>query len=283
MKTLSILFLSWQLILLTGCSATKTLQLIANPTLPLHLSPVNIPNSLSHDIPELEKIEKPSLIPQNVIPIEEEFISSLETEESIPSSSIEDRDIIPPTIENESLEPSLPLYLENGIGRDYYETLPYLACTDTITIHDGVQDYATVHFNQFKIIEDANGSGRQGIALFFTEKNISQNPIEVGLPGRVLNPVVNISVFYGQQELKKMPADELSLQFADQKYLIEQHVQFTKEQANMEPCSISATLNPGESRTCYYHYSYAGEGEYLINQAVDPTYSHYRSFLIEIK
>lgn len=283
MKTLSILFLSWQLILLTGCSKNESIQLIANPILPLYLIPVNIPTSLSQDSPIPEQVEKPIFSSQNVIPVEEELVPSLEIKESI-TSSIDEPNFVPSIIENDTLKPTLPLYLENGVERGYYETLPYLSPSDMITVRNEEGDeYATVQYDHYQVITDANGSQRQGIAFYFTESNISESPIEVGLPGRVLHPIVNISVFYDEKELKKMPADEMSIEFADQEYLIEQHVHFTKEQANMEPCSTPATLNPGESRICYHHYSYAGKGDYLINQAIDSTYSHYQSFLINVK
>ena len=49
------------------------------------------------------------------------------------------------------------------------------------------------------------------------------------------------------------------------------------------PCSENTKLLPGESRMCYQIYSYAGKGEYLINQATDLTYENWKSYLLTIE
>lgn len=275
MKPLSILYLICQLSLLSGCSTpVPELVLIHKPSLPLKLEQIEFPT---------DEPESSSVIPQQPIQI------IIPTQEEIPDTPL-------PTVEeplNEVITPEPPietpsqntltLYLENGAGRSYYETLPYLNSNDVMTVNNGESDYATVQFDHYTVVKDHQLSGRQAIVFYYKETNISDHEINVGLAGRVLDPVVNTSVFYGEDELKLMPADEQNLKFADEDYLKNQHVEFTEKQAKAEPCSTSNTLKPGKSRLCYNHYSYAGSGKYLINQALDQSYSNYQSFLIEVK
>ncbi len=198
---------------------------------------------------------------------------------SVPEEDAVDHDLpfTPPS------QTTQTIYLENGPGRAYYETKPYQSPSEKIIVSDGVKDFATLQYKTYKIVEDQKGSGRQAIALYFTETNISDETIQVGMAGHVLNPVLNHSVFYGQDELKKMPSDDEWLKFADADYLQNQHVVFTPTDAKVAACAESKTLKPGKSRECYVHYSYPGAGEYLINQALDPSYQEFVSFILEVK
>ncbi|MDB8562703.1 hypothetical protein PNU83_01155 [Turicibacter sanguinis] len=281
MKPLDILFLICELSLLSACSTpVPELVLLNTPGMPLKLTQIEFPTEEPQSTSV--SLQNPS---QMTLPNkEEEFDSPLLSDEEKPSNNEDNPSThsIQPSLESPN-QNTPSLYLENGVGRAYYETLPYLNSNDVITLNKGETDYATVQFDHYEIIDDHQKSGRKGIAFYYKETNISDQEIHVGLAGRVLDPVVNTSVFYGEDELKLMPADELNLKFADEDYLQTQHVEFTQQQAKVEACSTPNTLEPGKSRLCYNHYSYAGKGEYLINQALDNTYSNYQSFLIEVK
>lgn len=236
-------------------------------------------------ISELPTDDAPSHIEDEVS--DEKLEQEIESEETTTQSdfSIE----TPKPEEEESQIPIKPpkgtqsLFLENGPGRQYYETKPYLKPSDSITVNDGEKDFATIQFKSYKVIEDQGGSGRKGIALYFTETNISDEEIEVGAPGRVLNPVISSSVFFNDLELKTMPHNEEWLKFADSGYIENQHVEFTSKDAKVESCADTKVLKPGKSRDCYEHYSYPGPGEYLINQALDPSYTSFKSYLINVQ
>lgn len=285
MKPLSIIIIICQLLLLGACSTPEVeLELIKRPNIPKKLEHRDQITSKEEEITTSMTPETSIVLPPVVEPAPKEEITDVKPEEPQITIPEPEAPLQEPTLPSPET-PQIPatLYLENGAGRAYYETLPYLTQKTEIPVNDGENDYGTVTYQHYKIIEDADGSGRQGIAFFYTETNISDEEIQVGLAGRVLNPLVNTSVFYADDELKLMPANEQNLQFADADYLQTQHVEFTQKQAKVESCANPTTLKPGKSRTCYNHYSYAGPGEYLINQAIDFTYSNYVSFLIEVK
>lgn len=173
--------------------------------------------------------------------------------------------------------------LENGPGRAYYETKPYQSPSKKIIVSDGVKDFATLQYKTYKMVEDQKESGRQAIALYFTETNISDETLQVGMARHVLNPVLNHSVFYGQDKLKKRLSDDEWLKFADADYLQNQHVVFPPTDAKVTACAESKTPKPGKSREYSVHYCYSSPGEYLINQALDPSYQKFISFILEVK
>lgn len=296
MKKFMYLFLLCQFFILSACQPNEIEPelLLESTGLALELGHKELPTRDEHTeseefnqpvIPELPTDNTPSHI-DDVVPDEkpEQEIESEETTTQ-PDFSIEN-----PKPEEE--EPEMPiepptdvqsLFLENGPGRQYYETKPYLKPSDSITVNDGEKDFATVQFKSYKVIDDQGGSGRKGIALYFTETNISDDKIEVGAPGRVLNPVLSSSVFFNELELKTMPHNKEWLKFADSGYVENQHVEFTSKDAKVESCAETKVLKPGKSRDCYEHYSYPGPGEYLINQALDPSYTSFKSYLINVQ
>lgn len=286
MKPLSILFFICHLFLFGACSNPEIeLELIEKPYIPKKIEKIEFVTSEEQETPQDAIPEQNLTVTTPVSPAIEDVVTDLPNDEA-PITPPTTEEPLEDPVEDPTLQPSQPsttLYLENGAGRDYYETIPYLSPKEEIIVNDGEMDYGMVMYDHYKIIEDMNESGRKGIAFFYTETNISDEPIEVGLAGRVMNPIVNSSVFYGEDELKRMPADAQSLEFADEDYLQSLHVEYTKKQAKVESCASPTTLKPGKSRICYNHYSYAGEGEYLINQAIDNTYSNYESFVVEVK
>lgn len=296
MKKFMYLFLLCQFFILSACQPNEIEPefLLESTGLAVELGHRDLPTRDKHTeseefnqpvIPELPTDNTPSHI-DDVVPDEkpEQEIESEETTTQ-PDFSIKN-----PKPEEE--EPEMPieppkdaqsLFLENGPGRQYYETKPYLKPSDSITVNDGEKDFATVQFKSYKVIEDQGGSGRKGIALYFTETNISDDKIEVGAPGRVLNPVLSSSVFFNDLELKTMPHNKEWLKFSDSGYVENQHVEFTSKDAKVESCAETKILKPGKSRDCYKHYSYPGPGEYLINQALDPSYTSFKSYLINVQ
>lgn len=302
MKQFMYLFLMFQFFILSACQPNEIEPelLLESTDLALELSQKELPTRDEHTatkepdqpvILELPTDNTPSHIDDKVS--DENPEQEIESEEidTQPDFSIENPD--PEEEEEEAeaeaqipIEPSKDtqsLFLENGPGRQYYETKPYFKASDPITVNDGEKDFAIVQFKSYKIIEDQGGSGRKGIALYFTETNISDEKIEVGAPGRVLNPVLNNSVFFNDLELKTMPHNEEWLKFADIGYIENQHVEFTSKDAKVESCAEPKILKPGKSRDCYEHYSYPGPGEYLINQALDPSYMTFKSYIIEVE
>lgn len=143
--------------------------------------------------------------------------------------------------------------LENGPGHAYYETKPYQSPSKKIIVSDGVKDFATLQYKTYKMAR------------------------------HVLNPVLNHSVFYGQDELKKRLSDDEWLKFTDADYLQNQHVVFPPTDAKVTACAESKTPKPGKSREYSVHYCYSSPGEYLINQALDPSYQKFISFILEVK
>lgn len=296
MKQFIYLFLMCQFFILSACQPKEIEPelLLESKGLALELSHKEFPTQDEYTaseeldqpvISELPTDDAPSHIEDEVS--DEKLEQEIESEETTTQSdfSIE----TPKPEEEESQIPIKPpkgtqsLFLENGPGRQYYETKPYLKPSDSITVNDGEKDFATIQFKSYKVIEDQGGSGRKGIALYFTETNISDEEIEVGAPGRVLNPVISSSVFFNDLELKTMPHNEEWLKFADSGYIENQHVEFTSKDAKVESCADTKVLKPGKSRDCYEHYSYPGPGEYLINQALDPSYTSFKSYLINVQ
>lgn len=290
MKPFIYLLLISQTFFLSACQANEmypefifekdTLQL-DHKTIPTSTIPSYVDNTKENAMSESPPVTPSTPADEEVNEEEHLQIETTTKDETSPPVLPEVEEEVPSL--TQPSQTTQTLYLENGPGRAYYETKPYLPSSDKITISNGEEDFATLQFKTYKIVEDQNGSGRQGIALYFIETNISDEKIQVGLAGHVLNPVLNHSVFYQEAELKKMPADEEWLKFADANYIENQHVDFTPTDAKVSACSEPKTLKPGKSRECYVHYSYPGPGEYLINQAINPSYQEFVSFIITVE
>ncbi|MFR9295202.1 MAG: hypothetical protein ACLVLR_10050 [Turicibacter sanguinis] len=171
------------------------------------------------------------------------------------------------------------LYLENGLSRHDYETLPHLTIGDQITIQNDDQILGLVSFDKAEIVDDELGSSKKGLVLWFTETNTTNETLEVGLYGQ--HPLTLMTVFKDDQELKPLSTTPYIMGVENNDYLANYHVEYNNEK--VLPCSENTKLLPGESRMCYQIYSYAGKGEYLINQATDLTYENWKSYLLTIE
>lgn len=171
------------------------------------------------------------------------------------------------------------LYLENGLSREHYERIPYLKPLETISISHAETVIGTVSFDGAEIIDDALGSSKKGLLLWFTETNTTNDTLEVGLYAPT--PLTLITVFNGDQELKPLATTPGMMGVENNDYLENYHLEY--QDKTQAVCTDLAKLLPGESRTCYQLYSYAGKGQYLINQATDETYENWKSYLLTIE
>lgn len=225
--------------------------------------------------PKQEPIEEPTPQPEIIeeSPTKNEIVEEvIEIEEESPST--------PPLIDSSDYTVNTAqLYLENGLPRAEYETTPYLTIGDKITIQNDDQIIGTVSFDQAEIIDDAFGSPRKGLVLWFTETNTTNETLEVGLYAQ--HSLTLMTVFKDDQELKALSTTPYIMGVENNDYLENYHVDYTNDTAL--PCSENTKLLPGESRMCYQVYSYAGKGQYLINQATDLTYTNWKSYLLNIE
>lgn len=203
----------------------------------------------------------------------------IEEETTIEIDPILEEDIETSLDSTASLIDENQLYLETGLSREEYETTPHLSLGELVTIYNENQIIGTVSFDKAEIITDTRGSGRKGLLLWFTETNTNTEPLEVGLYS--MSPLTLITVFKENQQLKPLSTTLSTMGIENNEYLKNYHVEY--ENPNKVACHESTKLIPNESRTCYQLYSYAGEGDYLINQAMDQTYENWNSYLLTIK
>lgn len=208
------------------------------------------------------------------------------------------QDVVPDTLDSEQIKKDdtdqdtqvqqideTPLYLTGGPGRENYDDESYLTLGESFVVGNSGRMYGKVSLDSYELIEDSNGSGRQALLLWFTETNTDVQAIEVGLYGA--ESMLSAHVFYGDLGLQRLSHYQPDTKFFDPDYIENMHVQYGNEdETKPQSCAYSVTLEPGESRSCFSHYSYAGNGEYLISQLIDSanntTPENSKSYLIEV-
>jgi len=223
-------------------------------------------------------------------PQENQGQSEIQSEvEELPQSKVVE---LPQTEEGES-QPSLNkvideknIHLAGGPDKSYYDNGTYLTLGESFAVGNSEELYGEISLDSFELIEDSNGSGRQALLLWFTETNITDDDIEVGLYGT--QSMGSPHVFYEDLNLKRLSHYQPDTKFFDPEYIDNIHVQYGDEnETKPQSCAFTTTLKPNESRTCFSHYSYAGKGRYLVSQLLDgaenPTPVNAKTYLVEVK
>lgn len=163
------------------------------------------------------------------------------------------------------------IYSISDFKRSDFETPPYLIFGESVSIFESGNEIGTVTLDSYEIIQDSNGSNRKGLVLFFIETNTGTGPLELGI--YQLNRLSLAHVFY----------EEIYLDIMDPNAPLEYKVSEPSYE-DIKVCGYNTILNPGDSRTCYRYYSYAGEGEYLVSLStnIDDLSTDWRSFLVSI-
>lgn len=168
------------------------------------------------------------------------------------------------------------------ISADHFETKHYLSLGDEIELIENEKVYAKVKLNNFKVIDDKNGTGRKALALFYTHTNVSNGDIESGPFGIAANPTFSSDVVVGNKNFKIMSHTTPDSKMYDENYIQNQHVQYTEEDAGMDSCMRVKTLKAGESRDCYAHYSFMGATEYMVGHMSEINFNEWRTYLINV-
>ncbi len=173
------------------------------------------------------------------------------------------------------------IYLDHSVGRDKHVSTQQLTVGETVKIGT----YGELTLDSYEITDDTYGSNRKAIVFWLTEKNISDQVLEVGIYGE--HPIADPLVFYGEKGLSWLAVSELQSISWGREYLETQHVEFGENNSFQDQSCYGyegeATLQPGESRTCYFHYSYAGDGEYLIANATKETEESFVNFIVPVE
>lgn len=182
--------------------------------------------------------------------------------DEIPEKLIESTD-------SEIIDESILSY--SDYQRAEFEKTPYLTFGDKVAVFKDGVEIGTVSLEDYEVIEDSNGSGRKGVVFFFNEINTGTSTLELGMYSP--NWLVQTHVFY-----ENIYLDEMSYNAGTQ-----QIIAYPKYDNTMI-CQALATLDPGESRTCYQFYSYVDDGIYLISQSTDLSeYESWSSYLVNIE
>lgn len=173
------------------------------------------------------------------------------------------------------------LYYEY-IDPTHFETNHYLSLGDEIELIDNEQVYATVTLNNFKVVDDNNGTGRKALALFYTQTNVSDVEIESGPFGIADNPTFSSNFVADDKNFKIMSHTTPSSKMYDENYIKNQHVEYTEADAGVESCTRVKVLKPGESRECYAHYTLMGATTYKVGYMSEINFNEWRTYLIKV-
>ncbi len=139
--------------------------------------------------------------------------------------------------------------------RQEFDHQPYLNVGDAVSIIENDQHIGAVTLQDIEVIPNKNGYQEKSIVLHFEERNESNHTLMLG---DYSPDILTMShLFYDAIYLD-------ALTQKDQAYYDE-----FPTYENKTLCTADATLEKGESRDCYLVYSYAGEGDYVVNLATN--------------
>lgn len=173
------------------------------------------------------------------------------------------------------------LYFEE-ISPKEYNGEDYLSIGDKVEITDNGKVYATVTFNNFKIVDDKNETGRKAIAFFYTQTNVSDSDIESGPFGIADNPTFSVNFIADDKNFKIMSHTTPSLKMYDENYIENQHVEYTEADAGVESCMRVKVLKPGESRECYAHYTLLGTTTYKLEYMSEINLNEWQTYSFKV-
>lgn len=165
-------------------------------------------------------------------------------------------------------------YYRDGVGKGLYE--------ESKIIIDNIY-YGELTVDKYEVFEDINGTGRQGIAVFFTQSNGTVYPITVGMTNEEDINLAPVEVFYKVLTLKKHP-DELTPEIReDERYMSKFYIGYDYEKEGIGSCDSSQILQSGESRQCVNIYSYAGPGPYDVTVLSDSEKNLKKNYLLTVE
>lgn len=174
------------------------------------------------------------------------------------------------------------IYLAYTPTRDYYRDGVDKGLHEESKIIDNTY-YGELKLDKYEVFEDIHGTGRQGIAVFFTQSNGTLYPITVGMTNEDDINLAPVEVFYKVLTLKKNP-DELTSEIReDERYMSKFYIGYDYDKEGVGACTSSQILQSGESRQCVNIYSYAGPGPYDVTVLSDSEKNLKNNYLLKVE